>query len=307
MEAKDIAYIINIIVAIFMAIITLYLIILYIKSESFHTYSCYYIIIMSAVILLDCLLQFIPASFGGQGEYEGWEFLKDLVTIFFDKLILTISTMQIIVIYMAVIHSNYFISNERKVFIGGIVISLIISGGLAAIYSSIRWVTLPSGITIYDENENDDEKGEESYKRTVARKVIEIIFCIVLFIANVFCLGVVLGHISKKRKEAKEGINDNSFDYEKQLTRFLVILFINVIAILVSGIIMNLKLVKEYDEIIYLVVCFAIDLCYSINKTLYKETLKLFKIHKYDKDGEKGMYRLTTFGEAIYENDDDED
>ena len=296
----------NIIVACLMALITLYLIILYLKSESFHTYSCYNIIIMSIVILCDCLLQFIPKSFGTDGEYEFWEYLKDLITIFFDKLILLISTMQIIVIYIGMIHSEYYTSHEKKVFIGGIIVCIIISGVLAGIYSSIRWVTLPNGTTIYDEDEEND-RFEESKKRNLARRILEGIFCIVLFIANVFCLGVVLGHISKKRKEAKEGINDNSLDYEKQLTRFLVILFINVIAILVSGIIMNFKLVKEYDEIIYLVVCFAIDLCYSINKTLYKETLKLFKIHKYDKDGEKGMYRLTTFGEAIYENDDDED
>ena len=309
MKAEDIARIINIIVAIFMAIITLYLIILYIKSESFHTYSCYYIIIMSAVILLDCLLQLFPSSFGGQGEYEGWEFLKDLVTIFFDKLILTISTMQIIVIYMAVIHSNYFISNERKVFIGGIVISLIISGGLAAIYSSIRWVTLPEGITIYDENESDDVEGEESYKRTLARKVIEGIFCIILFITNVFCLGVVLGHISKKRKEQKEGNTEDVIDYEKQLARFLVILFINVIAILISGIVINLNLSYDYDEIIYLVVCFAMDLCYSINKTLYRETLKLFKIRKYSNENEEKMElkKISTFGEEFNDNNDDED
>ena len=135
---------------------------------------------------------------------------------------------------------------------------MIISGGLAAIYSSIRWVTLPNGITIYDENESDDVQGEESYKRTVARKVIEIIFCIVLFIANVFCLGVVLGHISKKRKEQKAGTSEDIIDYEKQLARFLVILFINVIAILVSGIIVNFHKPEDYDEIIYLVVCFAI-------------------------------------------------
>ena len=310
MEAKEIAYIINIIVAICMAIITLYLIILYIKSESFHTYSCYYIIIMSAVILLDCLLQFIPTSFGEDGEYEVWEFFKDLVTIFFDKLILTISTMQIIVIYMAMIHSHYYISNERKVFVGGIVISLIISGGLAAIYSSIRWVKNSKGQTIYDEDETNDknEEGEIS-TRILVRQIIEGIFCIVLFIANVFCLGVVLGHISKKRKEQKAGTSEDIIDYEKQLARFLVILFINVIAILVSGIIVNFHKPEDYDEIIYLVVCFAMDLCYSINKTLYRETLKLFKIRKFSNDNEEKMElkKISTFGEEFNDNNDDED
>ena len=42
---------------------------------------------MSIVILLDSLLQVVPKSFGTDGEYEGWEYVKDLVTIFFDKMI----------------------------------------------------------------------------------------------------------------------------------------------------------------------------------------------------------------------------
>ena len=81
---------------------------------------------MSIVILLNCLLQFIPISFGNDEEYEGWEYLKDLVTMLFDKLILTISAIQIIVIYMVMIHINYNISNEKKVFTCDIIISIII-------------------------------------------------------------------------------------------------------------------------------------------------------------------------------------
>ena len=86
----DFVKLLQIIVAILMALITLYLTILYIKSEAFHTYSCYNIILMSIVILLDSLLQLIPKGFGSDGEYEGWEYVKDLVTIFFDKMILSI-------------------------------------------------------------------------------------------------------------------------------------------------------------------------------------------------------------------------
>ena len=73
-----------------MFLITLFLTILYIKSEAFHTYSCYNIILMSIVILLDCILKFIPKNYGNDGEYEYLEYVLNLLTIFFDKLILAL-------------------------------------------------------------------------------------------------------------------------------------------------------------------------------------------------------------------------
>jgi len=302
----DFVKLLQIIVAILMALITLYLTILYIKSEAFHTYSCYNIILMSIVILLDSLLQLVPKGFGNDGEYEGWEYVKDLVTIFFDKMILSVLAMQVIVLYMGIIHSKYYFEHEKVIFIVGTIVSAIISGVLAAIYSSIRWVE-KDGIYIYDENEENDDAGQEVGKRTLTRKILEAIFCGVLFLANVFCLIVVMAHISKKNKEAKAGIIED-LGYERQLIRFLFIFFINIIAIAVSGIIMNFKLLKETDEIIYLVVCFAIDLCYSVNKTVYVETVKLFcKKAQFNEEGEQvQLKKMSTFGEETDGNDDED-
>ena len=302
----DFVKLLQIIVAILMALITLYLTILYIKSEAFHTYSCYNIILMSIVILLDSLLQLVPKGFGNDGEYEGWEYVKDLVTIFFDKMILSVLAMQVIVLYMGIIHSKYYFEHEKVIFIVGTIVSAIISGILAAIYSSIRWVEI-DGIYIYDEDEENDTADQEASKRTLSRKVIEAIFCGVLFLANVFCLIVVMAHISKKNKEAKAGIIED-LGYERQLIRFLFIFFINIIAIAVSGIIMNFKLMKKSDEIIYLVVCFAIDLCYSVNKTVYVETVKLFcKKAQFNEEGEQvQLKKMSTFGEETDGNDDED-
>ena len=302
----DFVKLLQIIVAILMALITLYLTILYIKSEAFHTYSCYNIILMSIVILLDSLLQLVPKGFGNDGEYEGWEYVKDLVTIFFDKMILSVLAMQVIVLYMGIIHSKYYFEHEKVIFIVGTIVSAIISGILAAIYSSIRWVEI-DGIYIYDEDEENDTADQEASKRTLSRKVIEAIFCGVLFVANVFCLVVVMAHISKKNKEAKAGKIED-LGYERQLIRFIFIFFINIIAIAVSGIIMNFKLMKKSDEIIYLVVCFAIDLCYSVNKTVYVETVKLFcKKAQFNEEGEQvQLKKMSTFGEETDGNDDED-
>ena len=298
--------ILQIIVACLMALITLYLTILYIKSEAFHTYSCYNIILMSIVILLDSLLQVVPKSFGTDGEYEGWEYVKDLVTIFFDKMILAVLAMQVIVLYMGIIHSKYYEEHEKAIFIVGTIVSAIIAGVLAAVYSSIRWVQV-GDVYIYDEDEENDSDEEEVGKRTLTRKVLEAIFCGILFVANVFCLVVIMVHYSNKNKQAKAGIIED-LGYERQLIRFLFIFFINIIAIAVSGIIMNFKLLKDTDEIIYLVVCFAIDLCYSVNKTVYMETVKLFcKKAQFNEEGEQvQLKKMSTFGEETDGNDDED-
>ena len=114
-------------------------------------------------------------------------------------------------------------------------------------------------------------------------------------------------HISKKNKQAKAGIIED-LGYDKQLIRFLFIFFINIIAIVVSGVIMNFQLIKDYDEIIYLVVCFVIDLCFSINKTVYMETLKIFcKKVQVDEEGKKyELKKKSTFDEEDG-GDDEED
>lgn len=296
----------QIIISILMALITFYLTFLYIKSEAFHTYSCYNIIIMSIVILLDCIMKFIPTNYGNDGEYEGLEYIINLVTIFFDKLILAILSMQIIVLYMGIIHTEYYFVHEKTIFIAGAIISIIVSGALAAVYSSIRWVKNENDIYIYDENESNDyvDENGQSQIRTLTRKVLEAIFCSLLAIGNIFCLIVVMSHISKKDKEAKAGIIED-LGYKKQLIRFIFIFIINIIALIDSGIIMNFKLLDEYDEILYLIVCFAIDLCYSINKTVYIESQKLFcKNMKLNEEGNKiELKRKSTFGDD--ENEDD--
>ena len=302
--------ILNIIIACFMALITFYLIILYLKSEAFKTYSCYNIIFMSIVILLDCILQIIPRKFGNDGEYEGWEYILNLALIFFDKLILSILSMQVIVLYLGIIHTELYFKSEKRIFIIGVIISLIVSGSLAAVYSSIRWVTNADGVYIYDEEEENDNKDEtgESKERTLTRKVLDIIFSGILFVANVFCLIVVMSHISKKNKEAKAGIIED-LGYNRQLIRFLFIFFINIIAIVVSGIIINFKLLKKYDEIIYLIVCFVIDLCYSINKTVYVETMKLFcrNVEVNEEGKQVPLKKVSTFGDEDEGGDDNED
>ena len=107
-----------------------------------------------------------------------------------------------IVLYIGIIHTEYYYSHEKSIFIIGFFACVIVSGVLSAIYSSIRWLKDKNGNYIYDENDDDDllDGNTDSAARKTARRTLEIIFCSILFVANVLCLIVVISHISKKSK-----------------------------------------------------------------------------------------------------------
>lgn len=306
--------IVSIIIACLMALIIFYLIILYIKSDAFKSYSCYNIILMSSVIFLDCILRVVPNKLSSNETYEGWEFIISILRNFLDKMILSVLSLQVVIVYAGIIHTEFYYSHEKSIFIVGDIACAIVSGVLGFIYSSIRWVKKDekSEKLIFVENDDYDNNQGEIRKRNLSKKIIEIIFCGIIFVLNVFLLVVVISHISKKRKDAKAGLIQD-LGYGKQLLRFSFIFSINVIAIIFSGVIINFNTdigLKEYNEIcqlIYLVFCFIIDLCFMVNNTVYQETLKLFCRKKFLKENETDVVNelqsMSTFGQ----NDQDDD
>ncbi len=309
--------IVQIIIACLMALIIFYLIILYIKSEAFKSYSCYNIILMSCVIFLDCVLKIFPNKLSNDESYEGWEFILSTIKNFLDKMILSVLSLQVIIVYTALIHTEFYYSHEKSIFIIGDVVCTIVSGSLAFIYSSIRWVkNVRTGKTIFDENDDYSNNNGEIGKRNLSKKILEIIFCGLNFVVNVFLLVVVISHLSKKRKDAKAGLIQD-LGYGKQLLRFSFIFSINVIAIIFSGVIINfnndigLGKHSEICQLIYLVFCFIIDLCFMVNNTVYQETLKLFckkKFYEENKDDVVNeLQSMSTFGQNSQGDDYEDD
>ena len=110
--------IVQIVIACLMALIIFYLIILYIKSKEFKAYSCYNIILMSIVLFLDCLLKIIPEKIEiNKITYEGLEFFVSLIRTFFDKMILSVLALQVVIVYIGIIHTEYYYSHEKSIFI----------------------------------------------------------------------------------------------------------------------------------------------------------------------------------------------
>ena len=209
----------------FTILITFYLIFLYIKSKAFHTYSCYNIVIMSFVLFCGGVLNIcVPAELDSAPAKFVWGFLKDV----FNKLIISILTMQIIISYIGIIKTEFYYSKEKLIFILGIISCLGASLIVGAVINSIK---VCNGYYNYyykdKQKQGSTPKCEDEDKRFISIILIEVIFCGIVLAISVFCLAVVLSYLTKKIKEAKEGLIED-LGYKKQLIRFIFIFILNI-------------------------------------------------------------------------------
>lgn len=291
-----------------MILVTFYLTFLYIKSKAFHTYSCYNIIIMSIVIFLATILNmFVRSDVGSEGAQFICGFLKD----FFNKIILTILTMQVVILYIGIMKTEVYYSKEKIIFLVGIFSCAGISILIGILFNSLKmhegkyYEYLDNFTEIKNKNVGLSEEMERRWESIIS---IEMIFCGIIFVINVFCLAVVLSFISKKNKDAKAGLIED-LGYCKQLLKFVFMFILNIIAIVVSSIFLTFDVFDpKLNQTIYLGACLVIDLCYSINKTVYVETLKIFCKGKAEQV-EQGAFELKKKSTFDLEDnaDDDED
>ena len=307
-------HIVLIVISCLIALITIYLIALYIKSESFKTYSCFNIMLMSIVLFLDCLMLIISEVCEEKIDKVG-KFIFLLINTFLDKMILSVLSLQVIIVYSGIIHTDFYFSHEKSFVKIGDSICVIVSIALAVVYSLL--LSIKEGkIKDFKDGKNLSEEDYNIFQtRNLAKKILETIFCGINLFVNVFFLVIVIMHISRKRKEAKVGLIQD-LGYGNQLLRFSLIFTVNIIAIIFAGIVVNFsenffqkkKQFDDYCVIIFLIICFLIQLCFMINKTVYKETLKIFCKKKYEEiDDETKIKSISTFDIAIKDDDDDED
>ena len=276
-------YILNVL----MILIGIYLFILYLKSKDFQTYSTFNILFMSLTILLDNITRIIPSkSFPNFFHY-----LQAFILVLCDKMILSFLSMQIVVIYIAIMWEETYFKNEKKIFIIGTIICIAIS---AVITSLFIWIP------------NELYEGSSYYycvNKWKGKIIIDVVFNSILLCLNFFCIVVLLAYFSKKKKEVESGKIED-YGYKEKFIRFLILFFINILFITESFLIIYEKLPGNVD-FIYLCSCLVVDLCYSINSNVIKETKKLFcrkktqiPIEGYDEE----LVIKNTFGEDVDQN-----
>ena len=235
---------------------------------------------MSIVVFLGSILNiFVPKNKGN--EYI--QYICGVIKDFFNKMILSILTMQVITLYLGIMKTELYDKKEKLIFIIGIFASTGVSVVVSILFNSLKWYenNYYEYLDDYKDFKNKvDESGKpldkELETRWISIIIIEVIFCAVIFAVNIFCLAVVLSHLSKKEKDAKAGKIED-LGYKKQLLRFVLMFILNILAIGISLVFLTFDVFESsVNQTIFLLSMLVIDLCYSLNKTVYTETLKIF-------------------------------
>ena len=267
----------------FMLIISIFLFYLIIKSKAFNNYQCYNAIIFSLVILLDCIVRMI--SFSG----SLWEYLQAFLLTFFDKVILATITTHIILFYLGVIHTKKFYDNDKIAFYISFVINFVVCLVLTILYIKLEGIYQPNG------------NGYFYCRSTKFKEILDPIFNSVYLIPNLYCSFILITFLLGKIKEVKSGITED-YDYNRNFKRTLIMTLLNIICFLESYLIIFDVLGGPKTDIIYLSTLLLICLCNCLNKTVIKETMKIFCKNKY-----KQKYGNEEKGNQIDEEEDEND
>ena len=272
----------------FILLISLYLSFLFIKSKSFHSYPFYNMICFSLMVSFATILRIIPMG-DTEETCSTTETINAFFIICFDKLIICTLSMQSLTCYFGIVKTKFYFSYEKKIFFTTLITSLIVSTSLAIIYILVFDV-IEIGIYCYCKNTDN-------------QKIIESIFMGVYFCINILCTIIVLIYISNRKREVKAGLIPD-IDYNRYYKKILILFFLNALIFVISYILNYDVFDRNYEDLIYIIACFTITLVNSLNKTVYKETLKIFCKKKYEEKFPKTKYDNINDDEEEEEDED---
>ena len=241
-------------------LISIYVLFLYIKSEQFHSYSCAYIVILSISILVDNILRVIPI--GRQDHINALSYIQAFILTSLDKYILLALTMQVFIIYLGIMKTNFYYAHKKAIFyisfFSGLGLSFLIGG-----------LFLMNGLTCYGLYNYVDDKGNKGTFDTIFNSVF-------LGLNTFFCIIIILNICIRKEEIEKEMLNEN--EYEHDLYRIIIIFIANSFIYIESFLIIydKLPVPDNYIDLVYIITCLIINLIYTINKVVIKETKKIF-------------------------------
>lgn len=292
-----ILFTINIVIALF----TILLIFIYIKSPSFKSIPFFFNIFFCITITLDNGLRLIGVEDKKEEEERTtWCQIQGFLLSFLDKLFITSITIYSIINYIIMANPKCYDNNKNSIYFILILINILFSLILTIIFfnqgmsrSSIDhnfcYVNTTNGIKI----------------------TLDTIYTIILFLIDLFCIIRILTKLCKILRES--GIQSNENRKKKlrhHLYRFIFDLILNIITF---GFLLFLirkwltfldnnddnKIVKD---IIYILICLINELFFTINSELYKEGMRIFTCNKIEK------FKKKNDEERLYpkENEDDD-
>lgn len=245
-----------------------YLSAIYIKLRiSFHkmkdkdmiesrSYPCYLNIILSSAIAIDNICRLITNK-----KSDAMCTIQAFILAVFDKLILTTVTVNTYLTYRGLLDNEYYMNNIKRLFIIANSLSLGISLILAIIF-------VCNGTADY----NVCYVKGGPFKENIDSVVSLVIFSIFLY-SSLKSLLFLLKNI----KELSLSKN-NTLAHLFHFYRMIGSLFLCSLAFLITLLIINdsLFLNDDYIDLCFISICLALDLFYTLNYTVIKQTLIIF-------------------------------
>lgn len=269
-------------------LISVYLIFLFFKSKSLHTYPCYNIIIYSLIILFDNVLRLIVLY-----DIVIIQYIQAFLLASLDKLILATLSTQTLIFYLGIIHTQCYYNYEKLLFLITLLLNIIICFTIGGIYLGVSDIRRPNGRDYY-------YCGNPDFKTP-----LDTIFNSVYLVISIYCCVVLMIYISKKKNEKETEENTQEINYKRLLIRIFIIFFLNITAFAVSFMIIYDILHGVKTELIYLGTCLLIDLFNNFNKTVLDETIKLFC--RGNQENKENSQDLQLFNENDKNNDNKTD
>jgi hypothetical protein len=283
-------YLLNIILASF----TIFLIFIYVKSDSFKKIPFYFNILFCLTVTIDNLLRLIPAN-----EDDIDNFLCKLQAFFltfFDKLFIASITIYSIMNYMIMIHFKIYEKKEQLIYFMIVIAYIFISFGL----SILDYVV--GGLSESSLNHHF------CYVKTSTdfKKNTDFIFLCSLFAIDVFCIIRALCKIRSviKQREGKHNKRRRK-NLKFHFWRIIIHFFLNTITF--SYLILSVKkVIKDIDanirDYIYIMLCLIAECFFTINAEFLRESMRIVTCNKIEKFKKKSSQI-----ELLGENEEDEE
>ena len=252
-------------------VVTIYITIVYISlrisfkknkisetSMIIRSYPCYLNIILSLIIAINNITRLITTSEENSFACK----LQAFILACFDKLIGTQITVNAFLTYKGLCDNNYYIEHIKSLFIIVNSIALIISFIFALIFT-IRGTTYST--ICYVKNEQAKEISDNI--------ITSILFAIYLFCS--FKTILFLAEIIKELSLENENHKTFTFHYYRMIFSLILcsIFYIITLLIINNSLFFNI----DYIDIIFITLCLIIDLYFSLNITIIKQTIKCCK------------------------------
>ena len=254
-------------------IITIILILIYIRDEKFHDYPCYFNIFLSVVISLDNLFRVLPLSKKSDYINPSWRCkIQSFILIFLDKLVLFSITVYSIIQFLGVVKFKTYKKYQRLIFYLSLLISIISSLILGLIFCINHIRKTEHGHFCYVHT-GDRNKFKESFDSIITSSLFSInLYCIIKILL------FILKEINKKEERKKMQLNMHFW-------RFFIYLYLNSFTFYVAILLINESLFvqNESKHLTYVTLTFLVHLFYTLNMPALYGFINLVTCKKIEK------------------------